>query len=368
MTAARHGNDGRSVAMLLTPQGSGAIAVVRLCGPLNSSFAESHLTRAPRLNHCIYCDVRDGGETLDDVVVLLTDAGALDVNVHGGPWVIQAILNVAQRAGYVIEAAADAPDLALDAVDEIERQMLADLPAARSRNVLQLLTAQPAAWRTMLAADDRGAMQRALADIALDRALSLPTVAIVGPPNVGKSTLANALFGQTRSITADVPGTTRDWVGELADIDGLIVRLIDTPGIRRTTDVIEAAAIDRARGVIGEADLVLIVNDGLVSQTENEAMWIDQYRQTQSALFVRTKADLAGRDDALAGAINVSATRGDGLEALRTAIRSGLGCSDLESPHARCWTAGQRERLARLLSLPAAALTIPGSERSRPTS
>ena len=57
------------------------------------------------------------------------------------------------------------------------------------------------------------------------------TVAIVGPPNVGKSTLANRLFGQARSITADQPGTTRDWVGGVADIVGLAVTLVDTPGV-----------------------------------------------------------------------------------------------------------------------------------------
>ena len=86
-----------------------------------------------------------------------------------------------------------------------------------------MLLNQPAAWRKGI---DPAAM---LKDMTLWRLLHPPKIAIVGEPNVGESTLANRLFGQQRSITADVPGTTRDWVGEMADIGGLAAMLIEYP-------------------------------------------------------------------------------------------------------------------------------------------
>ncbi|MDB5325607.1 MAG: tRNA modification GTPase, partial [Phycisphaerales bacterium] len=254
----------RNVAVLLTPAGSGAIAVIRLSGPSNAAFIAKHFTGTPREGRCAYGDLRDGDEVIDDIVVVQTATAALDLNAHGGPWVTQAVLNLAERAGYTIEPWRAAAGISLDAADEIERQMLLDLPAVKSKAVLQLLTAQPAAWRAMLESNDQRAMQAAIDDKALETALAVPAVAIVGPPNVGKSTLANALFGQARSITADVPGTTRDWIGELADIDGLVVKLIDTPGVRETSDAIEAEAIARAGHVFHAADMVIVAIDGSV--------------------------------------------------------------------------------------------------------
>src|SRR6185503_2714425 len=88
-----------------------------------------------------------------------------------------------------------------------------------------------------------------------------PRVAIVGEANVGKSTLANQLFAQERSITADLPGTTRDWVGEVANVDGLPVTLVDTPGVRETADEVEREAIARSGEQVAAADLILLVLD-----------------------------------------------------------------------------------------------------------
>src|SRR5260370_980944 len=79
--------------------------------------------------------------------------------------------------------------------------------------------------------------------------------AVAGLPNVGKSTVANQLFAEERSITADVAGTTRDWVGEIANIDGLAVVLVDTPGIREASDPIEKVVIERSDTELRGADL-----------------------------------------------------------------------------------------------------------------
>ena len=87
-------------------------------------------------------------------------------------------------------------------------------------------------------------------------------IAIVGRPNVGKSSLFNALVGASRAIVTEVPGTTRDLVTETVDLDGLRVTLVDTAGLRDTADVVEAEGVRRSTGAAGVADLILIVSDG----------------------------------------------------------------------------------------------------------
>ena len=331
-----------NVVSVLTPSGGGAIAVVRLRGPGNAAFAAAHLSKSPKPMRCVHCDLRDGDETLDDVVAVLTDAGDLDLNLHAGPYVIEAAVALAGRAGYVRRPWQET----VDAADEVERQVLVDLPRAQSMAVVRLLAAQPAAWRAMLDPADALSMRRAIADTSLERALSAPTVAIVGPPNVGKSSLANALFGREHSIVADAPGTTRDWVGEPADFGGLVVRLLDTPGVRQTADPVEAAAIAQARGVTAAADAVIYAVDGSRPMARDDDAGFAG--RPASAVVVLTKADrpgVAGLPDGIA----VSAHTGFGLDALRQAVRAALGVADLESPHARCWTAAQRRRLAAAL-------------------
>src|SRR5205814_9358437 len=128
---------------------------------------------------------------------------------------------------------------------------------------LRTLLAQPRAWKGVI--DDQNLGRHELERIASDKTLHYllhpPRVAIVGAPNVGKSTLANQLFAQERSITANLPGTTRDWIGELANLDGLIVQLIDTPGVRATDDEIERRAIAASAVQVESADLVVLMLD-----------------------------------------------------------------------------------------------------------
>jgi tRNA modification GTPase len=94
------------------------------------------------------------------------------------------------------------------------------------------------------------------------------TIAIVGAPNVGKSSLFNALVGSSRAIVTEIPGTTRDLVSETIDLDGLKVHLVDTAGLRETDDVVEVEGVARSRRAAAVADLVLEVTD-----TDERATW-----------------------------------------------------------------------------------------------
>jgi tRNA modification GTPase len=164
-----------------------------------------------------------------------------------------------------------------------------------------------------------------------------PRVAIIGLPNVGKSTLANQLFAQERSITADLPGTTRDWVGEMANIDGLAVMLVDTPGMRETSDAIERVAIERSGAEVKRADLVVLVLDASQSLGEESQRLLNAY---PDAIRVWNKSDLAIA--APREGVSTIATSGAGTDMLRKEIRKRFGLEVFDDSKPRWWTEEQR--------------------------
>ena len=143
------------------------------------------------------------------------------------------------------------------------------------------------------------------------------TVAIIGKPNVGKSSVFNALVGARRAIVTDVPGTTRDLVSETVDIEGLRVTLVDTAGLRETADVVESEGVSRSVGAASVADLVLMVCD------LSDRSTLDAETSAQSAnartLLVANKADLA-RAWSRKDAVEICATTGSGIDQLRRRI------------------------------------------------
>jgi small GTP-binding protein len=333
-----------NAAVVLTPplssEGS-AIAVVRLCGPGVREFLDRFFSKPAAPGRCVHGELRDGEEVIDDpVVVLALDGSWADVCLHGGAWVVAATLELAGRAGFaVVENSGPPlpPAALLDAPSLIEREVLAHLPLARTDLALRVLLEQPEAWRAGLAGQD---IQKVLQDWSLWWLLHPPQVVIVGEPNVGKSTLANQLFGRERSITADLAGTTRDWVGETANIDGLAVRLIDTPGITgaEAQDPIEAAAIAASQAQIARSELVLFVLDAtrLPRRAGDRA----------SALWVVNKCDQAPAwNFSSLGAVEISARDGRGMDTLRRRIGQFFGVEVPMAMRMRWWTQEQRQRL-----------------------
>lgn len=137
------------------------------------------------------------------------------------------------------------------------------------------------------------------------------TLAIVGRPNVGKSSLFNRLLEQDRAIVTDIPGTTRDLVSETASIGGIPVKLVDTAGIREGTELVESLGIERSWQAMADADLTLIVLDAASPRTpDDEALIVRAHRH----IIVENKADLPGARS------GVSALTGAGIAELRAAI------------------------------------------------
>ena len=182
-------------------------------------------------------------------------------------------------------------------------------------DLMSTLAEAEAALRALLSTADRGQILRQGA----------PT-AILGRPNVGKSSLLNALLGCERAIVTDVAGTTRDTVEEKATAGGVLLRLIDTAGIRDASDPVERLGVERARRAAAEAELALLVLDGSRPLTEEDREVIRTAQAVPHVIAVQNKSDLprqwdpASLEAGLGPALSLSAREGQGLEELEAAI------------------------------------------------
>jgi tRNA modification GTPase len=144
-------------------------------------------------------------------------------------------------------------------------------------------------------------------------------LAIVGRPNVGKSSLFNRLLEQDRAIVTDIPGTTRDLVSETASLDGIPVKFVDTAGIRAGRDPVEKLGIERSYRAMADADLTLVVVDSSAPLEAEDRELTRRASEQGKFLVAANKCDLPGCAE-VAYALHVSALTGEGIEALRKGI------------------------------------------------
>lgn len=343
--------DGSIRAALLTAPVPGAIAVVRIVG----ADAWRVVSTLLRRNHVgienievarpTLVSIVDGDETLDEALVLRRNRAGFDdieLSVHGGVGVTQRVLGLLQARGITVTRSDELPPPW--SIHPIEADVDLALLSCESRRLTQFLLSQRGMLSTFLdhlhrAPEDERSAYQIRTRVAMRLVAGL-RVAIVGPPNAGKSTLANALIGRDRIIVADVPGTTRDWVSEIAIVDGWPITLIDTAGIRETTDAIEAEAIRRGTKQAAAADATLVVVDGLRDAQENLRTvngLMSRVVQSYPALVVVNKSDamtpdaLAHAMSVLRGAMAISARDGGGLDQLRRSIAVMLGLDALDA-------------------------------------
>src|SRR6185437_14088122 len=149
------------------------------------------------------------------------------------------------------------------------------------------------------------------------------SLAIVGPPNAGKSSLFNRLLEQDRAIVTEIPGTTRDLVSETAEFVGIPVRMVDTAGIRETGELIERLGIERSLEAMSDADITLVVFDGSIARDVEADELLKRAFSQGRAIAVANKSDLPGFE-AREGEMAVSAITGEGISEIRNDVMEKL--------------------------------------------
>lgn len=173
------------------------------------------------------------------------------------------------------------------------------------------------------------------------------TLAIVGRPNVGKSSLFNRLLEQDRAIVTEIPGTTRDLVSEVAAIHGIPVKLVDTAGIRKGEGLVEALGIERSFQAMADADLTLVVVDRSAPVDAKDRELIDHAKSQGRTLIAANKSDLPPRAALPENHIAVSALTGAGIENLRDAIFEAVTPGGAVEPESGFITSLRHEHLLR---------------------
>ena len=344
----------------------GAIVIIRVSGP-DAEKTKELLDRDPSLRsrELVHAHLKHNGEIIDECMAVYfpapgsyTGEHMMELNVHGGMQTVQRVLSALASLGFRpadcgeftkraflngkmdLSAAEAVMDVINADAEQSLKSALAQLQGSVKREIASVENLLTDALSGIDAAIDYP--DEAEADTLEDLPTSLATalarvdamiaqgrrgrvlrdglkVAIIGRPNVGKSSLMNALLGSDRAIVTATAGTTRDVIDERISFDGVPVRLIDTAGIREANDEAEKIGVDRARDAFRQADVVCLVLDASVSMTEQDETLLRETLDS-TRIIVLNKSDLPLACDYEGEAIRVSAKTGDGLDALKKEI------------------------------------------------
>lgn len=360
-----------TIVAIATPPGRGGIGVVRISGA-DAQRVAAQLTTLVSLEprHATLTTVV--GATLQDQAIVTffprpasyTGEDVVEISAHGSPVVLRSILRAALDAGarlaepgeFTLRAylhgrldlvQAEAVGDLIDAVTPLQARAAFDqldgTLTTRIRELDAALFDVSARLEASLdfpeegyhfvepgkvgieIAEIAGRVEALLRDARRGRLVREGArVAIIGTPNGGKSTLFNALAGASRAIVTDIPGTTRDLVTEVIDLEGVPVTLVDTAGLRGdAADAVEDEGMKRTRGTAAVADLVVVVLDRSRTLTDEDNAVIAE-TSARPRLVVASKADLPSKWDAPDDAVKVSAIDGSGLIELRSRICDAL--------------------------------------------
>lgn len=364
-----------TVAAIATAPGYGGVGVVRISGPETAHIARQVLGSLPSPRMAAYKPfIGSTGDEIDRGIALFfpgpgsyTGEDCLELQAHGGPLVLSALLSAACDAGAREAEPGEFTRRAFlnGRLDLAQAEAVADLIAARTDQAAR------AAARTLagkfssriLDVDARLGDLRAFVEAAIDfpdeeidflagsdvldrmKAIlaqmrevhaqakrgSLLTegavVVLAGLPNVGKSSLLNALAEDDVAIVTEIPGTTRDLIRQTVQLAGYPLHVVDTAGLRATEDVVEKEGVSRARKAVEHADLIIeVVDDG---RPENRDPYLASHTDIPRVV-VYNKVDLSGRKaglipNASGDAVAVSARSGAGLDALTQVICEKIG-------------------------------------------
>jgi len=366
-----------TIAAQATPSGRGGVGIIRISGALCKTIAEKLLGKLPQPRYAMFASFHDDdGNIIDEGLALyfpgpnsFTGEDVLELQGHGGPVIIDLLLQRIYALGVRPARPGEFSERAFlnDKIDLAQAEAIADLIDAGSqqaaRSALRSLQGKFSSVIDNLCeglmelrmyveaaidfpeeeidflADEKvinklSQIEKKLASIkqVTEQGVLLKEgmqIVLVGRPNAGKSSLLNALAGREAAIVTDIPGTTRDIVREEIHIDGMPLHIIDTAGLRESTDVVEQEGIKRTRSMIEQADRILVILDRNHDAAENQSM-LNELPKTIPVTRIHNKIDLeeqkASIIDTDAGIeINLSARTGEGLELLRDHLKASIG-------------------------------------------
>lgn len=380
-----------TIAAVATALGEGSIAVVRVSGPeavetVASVFRSRTDLREAATHTVHYGWIRDPDteRVLDEVLVTVmrgprsfTAEDVVEVSTHGGMIAVKSVLELLLRQGARMAEPGEFTKRAFlnGRIDLSQAEAVIDLIRSKSDRAFQLarkqsegaLSKRIVPLREKLIAllahvevnidyPEHDVAEMSAAEIRETCGAVLEQVegllktadegkilregivtAIVGRPNAGKSSLLNALAHENKAIVTDIPGTTRDIVEETVSLGGIPLRLLDTAGIRQTSDIVERIGVERSRSALNEADLILLVVNWNEALHDDERELLAQLKD-RPALVLVNKTDLPGRLDLA----EIERTYGD-ARIVRMSVKEGIGLDRLEEAVSRMFFSGSIE-------------------------
>ncbi|CAK7035168.1 MAG: tRNA modification GTPase MnmE [Peptostreptococcus russellii] len=370
-----------TIAAIATAPGEGGIGIIRLSGSNALDIANKMFRPLYRdsigdyaVRTLIYGNIYDEGVVLDEVLLAYmkgphsyTAEDVVEINCHGGFISVRKILELALKSGARMaeageftkraflngridlsqaEAVIDIINAKTDKSHELAQSQLEGSLSKKIKNLREMLTAVLAQVEVAIDYPEEDiefitykeliekteAIQREVvqmyktADTGKILREGLQT-AILGKPNVGKSSLMNSILGENRAIVTDIPGTTRDIIEEFVNIKGIALKIVDTAGIRDTDDVVEKIGVEKSRKHLKSSDLTLVVLDNS-REIDQEDIDILESVDRSKTLVILNKIDLESKLDLdivkkyvdEINIINISALKNEGLDLLHDRI------------------------------------------------
>ncbi|GIP36024.1 tRNA uridine-5-carboxymethylaminomethyl(34) synthesis GTPase MnmE [Paenibacillus sp. J2TS4] len=381
-----------TIAAVATPLGEGGIAVIRVSGPesvqgVEQVFAsKSKLSQVPTHTvHYGYIQDPDSRERIDEVLVTVMRAprsftmeDVVEIGCHGGLVSVKKVLDLLLRHGIRLADPGEFTKRAFlnGRIDLSQAEAVIDLIRSKSDRAYKIAMKQAEGSLSQQIKKLRNELVELMAHIEvnidypehdveemtsafivkkctdsiskIDELLKTAeqgkiiregiVTAIVGRPNVGKSSLLNALAQENRAIVTDIPGTTRDVIEEYVTINGIPLKLLDTAGIRETSDIVEQIGVEKSRSALSEADLILLVLNASEELHDDEIQLLEQLKDRQVIVIIN-KIDLPRQLNSTLLAsflaeeriVSMSVQEDKGMEELEKAIAAIFFSGQLES-------------------------------------
>lgn len=396
-----------TIAAVATPSGEGGIGVIRISGDKAIETADKVFRSASGRKisdldgySALFGRVESGTEKIDEAIALLfrapksyTGEDVVELSVHGGSYVVQRVLRAVLDAGAVMAERGEFTRRAYEngKMDLAEAEAVIDIISADGEQALRASIAAKGGAVSRKCAEIKDKLTFAAATVAafsdfpdeepefsgidkletmlcdaengLDRLCNdydtgrmirhgINTV-IIGSPNAGKSTLMNLLTGYERSIVTPIAGTTRDVIEETVSLDGLVLKLSDTAGLRETDDAVEQIGVRLTKDRIDSADLIIAVIDSKdADKPETTELLKSIAGRTAVAVFNKSDlyaADLSAAESLSLPSIEMSAKSGDGLDEFTALIKKVTGTANLNGSAGVYLNERQRDCAVRAL-------------------